>query len=364
MNIDIGSKIKTLRLSKSMTQEQLAKALHVSAQAVSKWENGSSLPDIQLLPALSVTLGTSIDSLFSLTDESRFARIDNMLWDKRFLTQQEFDEEEHFLQEKCRKEETRPRATLLLAELYCKRAREYNDLASPLARQALALNPDCKEAHNAIFDAEHGAYLDWNATNHYRTIAFYQEFLAAHPENHSAHLWLLDLLIADRRCAEAREVLDKMHRLKPTYNDDFYLGCILLQEGHTDDALAQWEAMCAKYPDTWEVYVMRASSPSSLTTTRPSRTMKRRWRSCRPRALSTLPRPSRRSAKFAVTMKRRSPTTKRSSPSKRPTGTKRRAKPSTPRSEASQGCAKSWQAADIGAKRRLSKSFDKQFSLM
>ncbi len=40
MNIDIGSKIKTLRLSKSMTQEQLAKALHVSAQAVSKWENG------------------------------------------------------------------------------------------------------------------------------------------------------------------------------------------------------------------------------------------------------------------------------------------------------------------------------------
>lgn len=225
---------------------------------------GSSLPDIQLLPALSVTLGTSIDSLFSLTDESRFARIDNMLWDKRFLTQQEFDEEEHFLQEKCREEETRPRATLLLAELYCKRAREYNDLASPLARQALALNLDCKEAHNAIFDAEHGAYLDWNATNHYRTIAFYQEFLAAHPENHSAHLWLLDLLIADRRCAEAREVLDKMHRLKPTYNDDFYLGCILLQEGHTDDALAQWEAMCAKYPDTWEVYVMRASELAKL----------------------------------------------------------------------------------------------------
>lgn len=86
-----------------MTQEQLAKALHVSAQAVSKWEIGSSLPDIQLLPALSVALGTSIDSLFSLTDESRFARIDNMLWDKRFLTQQEFDEEERF----CRKSAAR-----------------------------------------------------------------------------------------------------------------------------------------------------------------------------------------------------------------------------------------------------------------
>ena len=187
-----------------------------------------------------------------------------MLWDKRFLTQQEFDEEERFLQEKCREDKTRPRATLLLAELYCKRAREYNDLASPLARQSLELNPDCTEAHNAIFDAENGAYLDWNATNHYRTIDFYKSFLAAHPNNHSAHLWLLDLLIADRRCAEARKVLDQMHRLKPTYNDDFYLGRILLQEGHIDDALAQWKTMCASYPDTWEVYVMRASELAKL----------------------------------------------------------------------------------------------------
>ncbi len=264
MTIEIGSRIKSLRLAKSMTQEQLAQELHVSAQAVSKWENNSSMPDIQLLPELSVSLGTSIDALFSLTDESRFARIDNMLWDQRFLTQQEFEAEERFLQEKCRDDEKRPRATLLLAQLYCKRAREYNDLASPLARRALELNPDCKEAHNAIFDAEHGAYPDWNATNHYRTIAFYQDFLAAHPDNHSAHLWLLDLLIADHRCAEARDVLDRMHRLKPTYNDDFYLGCILLQEGHTDDALAQWETMCAKYPDTWETYVMRASALAEL----------------------------------------------------------------------------------------------------
>ena len=264
MNIDIGSKIKTLRLSKSMTQEQLAKALHVSAQAVSKWENNSSLPDIQLLPTLSVALGTSIDSLFSLTDENRFARIDNMLWDKRFLTQQEFETEERFLQEKCREDETRPRATLLLAELYCKRAREYNDLASPLARQALALNLDCKEAHNAIFDAEHGAYLDWNATNHYRTIDFYKNFLATHPDDHSAYLWFLDLLIADGRCAEARGFIEKMNRLKPTYNDDFYLGRVLLQEGHIDDALAQWETMCKNYPDTWEVYVMRASELAKL----------------------------------------------------------------------------------------------------
>ena len=44
MNIDIGSKIKPLRHNKIMTQEQHATALHVSAQAVSKWDNGKSYP--------------------------------------------------------------------------------------------------------------------------------------------------------------------------------------------------------------------------------------------------------------------------------------------------------------------------------
>lgn len=63
MNIDIGSKIKTLRLSKSMTQEQLAKTLHVSAQAVSKWENGKSYPDIHSLLLLSALFDVSLDQL-------------------------------------------------------------------------------------------------------------------------------------------------------------------------------------------------------------------------------------------------------------------------------------------------------------
>lgn len=63
MNIDIGSKIKTLRLSKSMTQEQLAKVLHVSAQAVSKWENGKSYPDIHSLLLLSALFDVSLDQL-------------------------------------------------------------------------------------------------------------------------------------------------------------------------------------------------------------------------------------------------------------------------------------------------------------
>jgi transcriptional regulator with XRE-family HTH domain len=46
MNFNIGAKIKTMRLAASMTQEQLANKLGVSAQAVSKWESGTNMPDI------------------------------------------------------------------------------------------------------------------------------------------------------------------------------------------------------------------------------------------------------------------------------------------------------------------------------
>lgn len=59
----IGTKIKKLRIDNSITQERLADYLNISFQAVSKWENGTSLPDISLLKPLSNFFGVSIDFL-------------------------------------------------------------------------------------------------------------------------------------------------------------------------------------------------------------------------------------------------------------------------------------------------------------
>ena len=59
----LGKRIAERRKKKSLTQDQLAEALGVSSQAVSKWENDISCPDISLLPKLSDILGISIDAL-------------------------------------------------------------------------------------------------------------------------------------------------------------------------------------------------------------------------------------------------------------------------------------------------------------
>lgn len=61
----IGSRIAAKRKALGMTQEDLAKILGVSSQAVSKWENDVSCPDITLLPQLANALNCTTDALLS-----------------------------------------------------------------------------------------------------------------------------------------------------------------------------------------------------------------------------------------------------------------------------------------------------------
>lgn len=77
--MEIGNNIKQLRTNKGITQEQLAEHLHISGQAVSKWENQTALPDISCLPSLADYFGVTIDELMgyklnALTNKERFVR--------------------------------------------------------------------------------------------------------------------------------------------------------------------------------------------------------------------------------------------------------------------------------------------------
>ena len=68
----IGSRIAQKRKALGLTQESLAAQLGISSQAVSKWENDISAPDISLLPALAKALNCTTDELLSgKTDEVR-----------------------------------------------------------------------------------------------------------------------------------------------------------------------------------------------------------------------------------------------------------------------------------------------------
>jgi len=63
MHTTIGKRIAELRKNKGFKQEELAEKLGVSGQAVSKWENDQTCPDISLLPQLARILGVTVDEL-------------------------------------------------------------------------------------------------------------------------------------------------------------------------------------------------------------------------------------------------------------------------------------------------------------
>lgn len=63
MNETMGNRISKYRKTRNLTQEELAEKLGVSSQAVSKWENDVSCPDISLLPSLCRILGITTDEL-------------------------------------------------------------------------------------------------------------------------------------------------------------------------------------------------------------------------------------------------------------------------------------------------------------
>ena len=62
--LQLGEKIKSLRKQKNISQEVFANYLGVSFQAVSKWENGNTMPDVTMIPAIASFFGVSTDELF------------------------------------------------------------------------------------------------------------------------------------------------------------------------------------------------------------------------------------------------------------------------------------------------------------
>ena len=64
--MDIGNIIYTKRKEKGLSQEQLAEAIGVARQTVSKWETSETLPDVESLQKLAIFLGFSVDKAMGI----------------------------------------------------------------------------------------------------------------------------------------------------------------------------------------------------------------------------------------------------------------------------------------------------------
>lgn len=251
--MEIGNKIRILRTEKGVTQEQLAAALGVSPQAVSKWENDVTTPDIALLPQLSVYFGVTIDELFAIADDAHMERIRNMLSTERFLSQHDFNYAEAYLTDGLRSADRRADCLELLADLHMHRADGHREKAAQFAMEGLSLDPTRKAFHSVLCNAKRGAHRDWCVTNRHGLINFYLDFVQKNPDYGLGYQWLIDNLIGDGRLEEARTIAPKLRELCPPYYYPLYMGKIEQAAGNIDGALQHWNSMVAEYPQEWYV---------------------------------------------------------------------------------------------------------------
>lgn len=253
--MEIGNQIKQLRLRRGITQEEMAKHFGLTAQAIRKWERGTAAPDIGMLPMLSAYFGVTIDELFALSDDTRMERIQNMIWDVRYLNPADVENERQFLLEKARREPENGRPHELLADMENHLAKEHHELAAEYAREALRRDPDLREAHSSLAEAMNGKCGDWYYANHHALINFYQEYLAEHPDNWRGYMWLMDQLLDDCRVEDARRYWQAFSQVDHTYRTLLYDGNIRWCEGDKEGAMEVWDQMQQDFSDEWCVWL-------------------------------------------------------------------------------------------------------------
>lgn len=255
--MEFGAKIKTLRNKRGITQEALAKAMGVTPQTVSKWENDVTMPDVALLPELSIFFGITIDELFSLTAEKQMERINNRIEESGLLSEAEATQMEDTLREISKNPEHKARAYGLIAEIHLHQAEIHNRMAAELAKEAMELEPE-NSSHISDYCNAMGTYIpDWNCRNHHALIQELQSFVKRHPDNRAASMWLLDNLMADKRLAEAEAELAHLAQVDKTYRTVLYGALLANAQGNKELEQTFYQEIEEKFADGKDAWLVQ-----------------------------------------------------------------------------------------------------------
>lgn len=146
MTPSFGETIRALRLEKKLTQEQLALALNISPQAVSKWERNQALPDLTLVPPLARALNVTADALFGLDGSAQ--EIESIRSRAMALVEHDPAEGRRLLHEGLQKYPAAP--ALLRALLYASNYAEQPDGTLEIARRLTACARDDSDRFDAL----------------------------------------------------------------------------------------------------------------------------------------------------------------------------------------------------------------------
>lgn len=234
--MEMGKEIRRLRNDRGLTQEALAAALNVTAQTVSKWECGNSIPDVQLLPEIAVYFGVTIDQLFAMSPEQQMERMENRIYDRGLFPEAEQRQLEQQLRAFAEDPRYEGRAALLLTKLYNNQAEQYRLLAVACGKEAVEKTGGDADAVSELANAWESYMPDWNVRNHHALIGWFSDYCRRNPKNRAALMWLLDNLIDDRRLNEAREWLRRLALIDKSFRVPMYRYMIAQAAGETAES--------------------------------------------------------------------------------------------------------------------------------
>lgn len=258
MKLEIGKCIRNLRVQKGITQEDLANYLGVSYQAVSKWETEANIPDITLLPRLSIFFGVTIDDFFKISENNHFERINNMLLNDRTISDENFAYAQKFLQQVLLEDEKNVEALCLLSRIYNYRAKSDHELAEKYAKQGLCYEPFKRDLHVSLIEASNGVTGDGYIDNHREIIEFYSQFVEKYPKYFLGYKILMKQLLADKQFEDVELLIKEARKIEDNYVFYIYEGDIQLGRGNIEAAIKIWNHTVEKFGDIWQTYCHRA----------------------------------------------------------------------------------------------------------
>lgn len=249
--MEIGNRIRQMRTSKGVTQEELANVLNVSNQAVSRWETGITTPDITLLPSIALFFGVTIDEIFNPSPEEKLERLRHRFYyTEDYLSDDEFESALAFLKEQEGVYDDTAEIWHLLAQLYLNRIEKDQKFVGKYAKKAMRIDADYSFCVRFLVGSEHAVYTDWDTANHSKTISFLKEMVERFPDEFTYYCALINNLIADRRVKEAEEYIAEIERRFDKADWVPILRARLaLADFRKDDAVAIIEEAYHLYPD-------------------------------------------------------------------------------------------------------------------
>lgn len=242
MDFNLGSVIKRLRNEQGVTQDALAEYLGISYQAVSKWETGTTLPDITLLPKLAVFFGVRIDELFSVDHEDELERIDAML-QRETMTDQNYAYAKRILDGILRESPKNVEVMKRYAKVYLAKTNTDLITAGRMLEKAMELAPMDEEVYSLYRSVRGGSEYKYHSDNDW-FIRVCEPYARKYPQNISLYRMLIEAMISKKYFDRAEELLGAVKFTgENKHMKEVFLGDIALAKGDEAKAKEIWNSV-------------------------------------------------------------------------------------------------------------------------